>query len=317
MIVSSSNEITEYHCNSIYQQTGETVHVFANMEEIPLAVRREATILLTYGNDLTASTLDTFKSLHWIQMLSVGLDDLPFERLHKRGILVTHAKGIHVVPMSEYVLGTMLYFEKHFDRFLLNQRNRQWDRDTLVGELHQNSVLVFGTGVIGKEIAKKCKLFGMMVDGVNTSGREVEPFDSVFALDVAQSKLKDYSYIVIILPLTSDTYHLFSKEMLQQLHPNAVLINVGRGGIMDEEELYKILADKRIRGAALDVYKQEPLPKEHKFWELDNVLLTQHMSAKSNRYVDRCVDIFIENIKQYKHKQDRRLVNLVNLEKQY
>ncbi|PSL46992.1 phosphoglycerate dehydrogenase-like enzyme [Salsuginibacillus halophilus] len=318
MIVSTTDEWTKAQIRTFAEVTDEPMHIYTNIEQIPDEVKAETTILITFGNDLTSENVPLFKKLKWIQLLSAGLEDLPFNELRTLNPIITNARGIHTRPMAEYTLGAMLYFEKHFDRFLSLKKKKTWDRDRLVGELIEQKAIVFGTGAIGQSVAASASYFDMVVHGVNTSGKAQDPFDEVFTLEDGLARINDYAYVILVLPLTPDTHGLFSEEVLKRLNDDAVLINVGRGGLVDEDALVDMLTKRKIKGAALDVFIEEPLPKEHPFWELENVLLTHHMSAKSAHYLTRCMDILTKNLTAVRRgASDLELINYVNLTNRY
>ncbi|WP_096437047.1 D-2-hydroxyacid dehydrogenase [Alteribacter populi] len=317
MIVSTTDEILDHHHEKVKKETGEEIYTYPHIDAIPAEIEKDIEILITYGNDLTDRNILRYPNLKWIQMLSAGLEDLPFSTLRKQGLLVTSAKGIHAIPMSEYIIGGMLHFEKHFHRYLHLQKNQEWERETLVGELNDQSVLIYGTGTIGVKIAEKAKFFDMKVHGVNTSGRPVAPFDHVHTLEQAEKKVHEYAYVVIVLPSTKETKGTFSGDYLQKLHKDAVLINVGRGDLIDEDALVDLLNERKIRGAILDVFQTEPLPKGHALWTLENVIITPHMSAKSHRYLGRCMDILLSNYKKYQCEQPDEMINRVDLSRHY
>ncbi|GAB3794010.1 D-2-hydroxyacid dehydrogenase [Virgibacillus kimchii] len=316
MIASTTKNILDSHVKEVKKVCNEDIHIFSNIREIDYKAKQNIEILLTYGNDLNKSEIMNFPRLKWVQLLSAGIEELPFSTLKKKEIIITNAKGIHSIPMSEYVIGTMLYFEKNFTYFLKMQKNAVWKQKT-VGELYGKKVLIFGTGAIGKEIAKKANLMGMHVDGVNTKGQTHPPFSQVFTLSESFTHIGNYSYIVIVLPLTPTTKGIFSERVLQKINKSAVLINIGRGEIIDEKYLYKILKEEKIRGAVLDVFQKEPLPEEHPFWGLENVLITPHVSSESDKYIDRCIKIFKENLIAYRGGAIKKLINRVDLNRYY
>ncbi|MGE5700962.1 MAG: D-2-hydroxyacid dehydrogenase [Clostridia bacterium] len=295
MIVSTTDELLYQHVKRIVEHTGETPLVYAAIEDIPASVAEQTTCLITFGNDLTADNIRAFPKLQWIQMCSAGLEDLPFSALHERGILVTSATGIHVVPMSEYVVLCMLHFEKDMERYRSLKEQKVFDRTKLVGELIHREVLIYGTGVIGQAVANLLKVFRMEVYGVNTSGRPVEPFRETYKLGEETERLESADYVISILPSTSQTRGLFSADYLERMKRDAVLISIGRGDVIDENHVVDMLKNGRLKGAAFDVFQKEPLPVDSPLWECENLILTPHMSAKSIHYIDRCVDIFLHN----------------------
>ncbi|WP_019123025.1 D-2-hydroxyacid dehydrogenase [Brevibacillus massiliensis] len=309
MIVSTTDELLPRHVQEIVEKTGEEPAVFASIEEIPQEIAKQTEILLTYGNDLTCDNIRLFENVKWIQLFSAGLEDLPLQDLHERQIRLTNAAGIHVRPMSEYVIMCMLHFEKDMHRYNALKRQKVYDRTKLVGELPGREVLIYGTGVIGQAVARSLSVFETKVYGVNTSGRPVEPFLQTFRIGDELDRLQTADYVISILPSTPLTSGLFSPERLDLLKPDAVFISIGRGDVVDEHYVAEMLATGRLKGAAFDVFQQEPLPESSPLWECDNLILTPHMSAKSIYYVDRCVEIFIENLLSY--RKDKPMKNVV------
>lgn len=315
MIVSTTNEILPRHVERIAQEAGSAPLVFSSMGDIPADVAAQTEALITFGDDLAAENLERFPRLQWIQIIRAGLDNLPYRYVHERGIRVTNASGIHVKPMSEYVVLCMLHFEKDMERYRALKEQKKYDRTKLVGELAGREALIYGTGVIGKAVAEKLKLFDVRVRGVNTSGRPVEPFDTTYALGEEDDVYEQADYVITILPSTTQTRGFFSAERLDRMKPEAVFISIGRGDAVDENHVVQMLKDGRLRGAAFDVFQQEPLPEDSPLWECENLLLTPHMSAKSIYYIDRCVDIFLHNWKALRHQTE--MINVVDITKEY
>lgn len=313
MILATTNELLPRHVQHIFEQTGEQVHVYPTIEETPQEIAEQTEILLTFPNNITHANpepinIGKLPRLKWLQLLSAGIDELPLDQIKERGICLTNASGIHVVPMSEYVLMCMLYFEKDMDRYFAHKQQKIFDRTKLVGELLNREVLIYGTGVIGTGVARTLRFFQAKVYGVNTSGRAVEPFLQTYKLDEAMERLRTADYVVSILPATPETTGLFSREYLENLKPEAVFINIGRGSLVDEEYVATMLRSGRLRGAALDVFQTEPLPADSPLWDCPNLILTPHMSAKSIYYMDRCVEIFVENLLAYRQQKAMRNV---------
>jgi phosphoglycerate dehydrogenase-like enzyme len=320
VIVSASPEIMRRHQEKIRNETGEDILVYPSMDEIPQSIADETEILITFGNNLcdpepAPVNLSRFPKLKWIQLLSAGIEDLPLREVEERGISVTNVSGIHVIPMSEYVLLCMLHFEKDMERYRSLKQQKIFDRSKLVGELIGREVLIYGTGVIGQAVARVLGFFQVKVYGVNTSGRPVEPFLETYSIGQERERLATADYVISILPSTSQTRGLFSRERLELMKPEAVLISIGRGDVVDEEYVVEMLKAGRLKGAAFDVFKKEPLPPESPLWECENLILTPHMSAKSIYYMDRCVDIFITNLRSYRNGGP--MINVVDTSREY
>lgn len=286
--------------SSIYSNGGVLKGEIDGNVALPL---EKVEVLITYGSDVTKENLDMMPSLKWVQVFQSGVEEIPFEELEKRNIRLSNVKGIHGIPMAEYTLSKMLFFSRDIKRFINEQKNHIWNREDLVGEIHGKTVSIFGAGTIGKVIAEKAKAFGMHVIGVNTSGRSSEYFDEMFTLSDKKIVLEKSDFVVLLLPLTKTTYHCIGREELKYMKKDAVLINIGRGGLIDTEALISELENNAIKGAALDVFEEDPLPFNHPLWDLDNVILTPHLAAKTVHYLDRCIQKFEENFSCYVNEQ--------------
>ena len=275
-----------------------------------------AEIFITYGEDLSAEDIEKAKNLKWISVMSAGVEKLPFEAIQARNILVTNARGVHQIPMAEYTLGLMLRHAKRFDRFLFEQKERNWNRRIETEELHGATVLVLGAGAIGGEIAKRCQLFGMYTIGVNTSGKKAEYFNEMYRLDQWEKPLPQADYIISVLPSLESTTHLLQKKHFELMKESAVFINIGRGSLVATEVLIQALQDQDIGHAYLDVVEQEPLPKDNPLWTMGNVTITPHISGKSKRYLPRAFDIFSHNFHIYKGVPGE-MKNVIQLDRRY
>lgn len=275
-----------------------------------------AEILLTYGEDLTDQIIEKCSALKWIMVISAGLELMPFDAIMRRNILVTNARGIHVGPMAEYALGLILMFSRRFTELYRNQLEHRWDRTIRIDELAGQQLGVIGAGAIGTEIAKRAKAFGMTTVGVAASLREQEGFDRMLDRSGLDELLAGSDYVVVIVPLTPQTQGMIGERELSLMKPDAVLINIARGAVVDEEALLQALLERKIRGAGLDVFRQEPLPQDHPFWDLDNVVLTPHLSSRSPKYMERAQRIFQHNLQAYLG-QEQDLINVIDPRKGY
>jgi phosphoglycerate dehydrogenase-like enzyme len=258
-----------------------------------------AQILITYGEDLTDDIIARCAQLKWIHVLSAGLELMPFNGIAERDILVTNARGIHIIPMAEYTIGLILMFSRRFVELYQNQLAHNWDRTIRIDELHGQTLGVVGAGAIGSEIAKRAKAFGVHTVGVATTKREQEGFDDIYDRSGLDELLRKSDYVVVITPLTDATRGLIGEREISLMKESAVLINIARGPIVDEAALLQALQQQKIRGAGLDVFEQEPLPEDHPFWTLKNVVLTPHLAARSPKYMERAQEIFRHNLSVY------------------
>ncbi len=274
-------------------------------------------ILVTYGEDLTTELIEKSQYLKWIQVISAGIDKLPFAAIKEKNLMVTNAKGIHYIPMAEYTFSVILQVARKTNLLHENQIKSYWDRTVRVSEIQDTTLGVIGIGSIGKGIVDIAKAFHMKVVGMNTDGRPVPNVDQVFKPDEMKELLAISDYIVVIVPLTEKTYHLIDKDAFEGMRESAYIINIARGEVIDELALIDALKTKKIAGAVLDVFSTEPLPENHPFWTLDNCIVTPHLSGRSPKYMNRALDIFIENLDKYLNKEYTRMKNLIDVKKGY
>lgn len=307
MLLTTIDEMPDKHLNTIKELCDMPVKVEANLDASALPLE-DVEILITYGFGINRGLLDRMPALKWIQVFQTGVEHIPLNEVHKRGIVLTNVKGIYGKPMSEYVMSIVLYITRDIPRFVRNQKLHKYDRRELVDEVNGKTMGIFGTGMIGKEVAKKAKAFEMNVLGFNSTGRPVPHFDETYTWDKKDEMLRRSDFIVLLLPLTEKTRHFIGKREFSIMKKGACLINIGRGPLIDESALVESMERGDIRGAALDVFNEEPLPEHSPLWDLDNVLITPHLSGKTVRFFERCIDIFAKNYKAYTEKRPMHFV---------
>ncbi len=272
---------------------------FANKEKLTLLLR-EAEVIYGWIHHFPKNLAERTSRLKWIQTMSAGVDRMPGEIL-KSHVRIATARGLHRTPMGEVVLEMMLMFVKDAPSCLLMKQAREWQRfrpKLLKGQ----TVGILGLGTIGREIARLCKAFGMKVIGVRRSGGPESPFpdvDRVYPRERLPELLAESDFVVLALPLTKETKGMIGEKELRGMKPSAYLINVARGAIVDEGALLRALEEKWIAGAGLDVFIQEPLPPESKFYELPNVIFSPHISGDMPDYELRATEVFCENLRRY------------------
>ena len=198
--------------------------------------------------------------------------------------------------MAEHVLGTMLPSSRCLIEAWENQKAHPWKRLSPADELFGKTAAIIGLGSIGREIAKHLKNMGMPIVAVKQK-ESTEPFvDQLFSIDHLPDALSCADYVIVTLPLTPQTKKLFNLRTFNMMKENAFFINVSRGDVVEEPDLIKVLTEKRIRGAALDVFTTEPLPEDSPLWDVPNLFITPHYSAISPMYLDRSLKIFRNNL---------------------
>jgi len=214
-------------------------------------------------------------------------------------VTVTSASGVHAGPLAEFVILGLLAFTKGLPRILVDQTERRWEHYPMP-ELRGQTILIVGFGSIGEEVGRLARAFGMHVIGVNRSGRSASPHaDEVYDSGRLRDLLPAADALVLTLPSTDETRMMIDSDAFQRMRPGTVLVNVGRGGVVDEGALVSALREGRLRGAVLDVFATEPLPSNSPLWDMSNVLITPHTAALSRLENARIVELFSENLKRY------------------
>jgi len=255
--------------------------------------------------------------LRWVQATSSGIGPLVAEiGLADSHVRVTNAAGVHAQPLAEFVLMAVLYFLKEMPRLTRWKKERHWER--FCGrELAGSKMLLIGLGKVGGRIAELSAAMGVEVIGHRRSTSRKPPLGVARMVDRAglDAALPDTDLLVIAAPETPETLNLVDRRRLQLLPPHAVLVNVGRGSLVDEGALIELLESGRLSGAALDVFTHEPLPPNSPLWAMPNVIVSPHSASTVMQENDRLVDLFIENLHRYLHGQP--LLNEFNHDGRY
>ena len=272
----------------------------------------EAEILFGYG--VAPAILKEARALRWVHKASAGVEDVVFAPERPSALRLTRTDGAAIAPrMIEYVLGAIFFFTQDSARATRQQRERRWDTYE-VDRAEGCTVGVAGLGDIGSAIARRLAGNGMRVLGWRRSPAEVEGVAHVFAGDAElQAFVSACDFVVAVLPATAETDRLFDAEAFAAMRSGAVFINVGRGNCVDEQALVAALRSRQLRGAALDVFAQEPLPPASPLWALDNLLLTPHVSGPL--VPEEVVSGFLDNYARYRAGQP--LLREVDLAKGY
>ncbi len=270
--------------------------------------RADILMVTDFRTDLLKDVWPEHHRLRWIHATSAGVDALMIPPIRDSEIPVTNARGVFDRPIAEFVLGQILIFAKDFQNSFRYQQQREWrHRDT--ERIEGKQVLVVGAGSIGRQIARLLSAAGLRVDGVARSARSEDPdFGRVHAADTLLRHLPDADYVVIAAPLTDDTRGLFGAEAFKAMRPQARLINIGRGPIVQTDALLQALELGDIGGAALDVFEQEPLPANHPLWEQPNVIISAHMAGDVMGWRETLTEQFIDNFRRWQRGDSLRNV---------
>ncbi|WP_224268613.1 D-2-hydroxyacid dehydrogenase [Haloprofundus salinisoli] len=247
------------------------------------------------GFSLDADELDAAPNLELFACVYAGTGHLELDSFAERGVAVTNASGVHGPNIAEYALGAILSFARGFDTAWRRKERAEW-RSYQATEVHGSRVAVVGLGAIGESIVDRLEPFGVHTIGVRYSPEKGGPTDEVYGFDEIHEALADSDYVVVAAPLTETTAGLIGESALRTMPPHSVLVNVGRGPIVDTDALVSTLQTNGLRGAALDVTDPEPLPREHPLWSFDNVLVTPHNAGHTPKYWARRADIMARNL---------------------
>jgi phosphoglycerate dehydrogenase-like enzyme len=241
--------------------------------------------------------------LRWIQAIGSGISQYGVCGLDRGGIMLTNGAGISSAPISEWVIGRIFSIFKRFDVHAEQQRAHHWE--PAYGELIAGkTVVVVGLGAIGCEVAWRCAALGMRVIGIRRSpcqpGEEPRGVERVYPPDRLRDIVGEADVVVSAVPASADTTNLFDARMFAAMAPYSVFINVGRGVSVDEEALVGALRGGRLRAAALDVTRQEPLPPDSPLWDVPNLYLSPHSSPAPKAYMERVWALFLDNLEAYR-----------------
>jgi glyoxylate/hydroxypyruvate reductase len=250
-----------------------------------------------------AAVVRSNRGLRWVQGTAAGTGEqveaagLTAEELER--VMITSSSGVHVGPLAEFCLLGLLAFTKDLPRLRADQHAHHWDHYPMA-ELRGGTLLVLGLGAIGTEVARLAKAFGLHTIGINRGGAsDSTEVDEAHAPDRLHDLLGRADAVVVTLPLTTETRGMLDAQAISRMKPGAIVVNAGRGGVVDEPALVAALREHRLTGAALEVFATEPLPTDSPLWDLPNVLISPHTAALSVHENERIVELFTENLRRY------------------
>lgn len=272
-----------------------------------------------FGFGFTADLLHAAHRLRWVHSAAAGVGSVLASGVAASDILLTNSAGIHGPPIAEFVIAGILHFLRGLDVAIAQQRRGEWSKrffvaeDSPLREISECRVLIVGTGGLGGESARRLAGLGATCVGVRRRPELGAPegFAAVVGQDGLDEELPKADVLVLAAPFTADTSELMTRERLMRLPKGAIVVNVARGALLDEDAVADLLEDGRLRGAVLDVFREEPLPASSRLWSLPNALIMPHVSPVSpRRYWPRQLDLFLANWHRYDRGEP--LLNLVD-----
>lgn len=309
--------VDEERLAKIREAAGEMIVVNAQSDS---EAQREVAEAEAFFGKMTPELLASSTKLQWVQSPTASLEHYLFPDLVSHPCRLSNMRGLFSDVIADHVMGFVLCFARNLHLYLRQQREHVWEplggesartnsaqgpgHVTAIDKAHLHlsdcTLGVVGVGHIGKEICLRASAFGMKLLGVDPVRRSVdEVLLDVWPTDRLPALLEGSDFVVIAAPHTPETEKMFGAEQFRRMKRSGYLINIGRGAIVDQKELTKALETGEIAGAALDVFEEEPLPKDHPLWDMPNVLITPHVAAASPRIAERHLETLLENLRQF------------------
>lgn len=242
--------------------------------------------------------IEKFINLEYIQLTSAGYDRVPMEYINEHNININNARGVYSIPMAEFAIAGVLQLYKHMDRFAENQKDALWNKERNLLELFGKTVCIVGCGNVGTECANRFKAFGCKVVGVDIVTRKDENYSKIELIDNIDEVLAVSDIVVLTLPLTEHTFHIMNKDRFEKMKKESVLVNIARGAVVDTAAMIEALDNKKLGGAVLDVFEEEPLDEKNRLWSMKNVIVTPHNSFVGDGNGERLSRVIINNLKK-------------------
>jgi phosphoglycerate dehydrogenase-like enzyme len=261
-----------------------------------------------FGFGITADLFRAARKLKWVHSSAAGVGNVLKSGIADSDVLLTNSAGIHGPPIGEFVVASILHFTRGLDVAIAQQQRSEWNKaffvadDSPIREVDGSRILIIGTGGLGGEAARRLTALGATCIGIRRRPELGAPagFAAVAAMDKLEEELPRADALVLAAPLTPDTLELMTRARLELLPRHAIVVNVARGAMLDENALADLLESNRLRGAALDVFREEPLAKTSRLWGLRSALVVPHVSPVSpGRFWPRQLDLFLDNWRRY------------------
>ncbi len=266
-------------------------------------------VIIALGHHIPNALIAKAKNLKWVQALTTGTDTLTAPGVLPPHVLLTSTRGIHGPQMSELAFMNMIALQRNFRKMQRNQAEakwEQWGQPILEGK----TIVIVGLGLLAEHLAERCKLFGMTTIGVSGGRGKAPHFDEVHPRSELVKLASRADFLMLLVPYSPDTHHLINRDVIAAMKPSAFLINLARGGVLDEAALIEHLQAGKIAGAGLDIFSKQPLPPDNPLWTMPNVIITPNIGGRSDRFVEQTMRIVEPNLQAF---LDGRLKDLQNL----
>ncbi|MDO8877472.1 MAG: D-2-hydroxyacid dehydrogenase [Pseudolabrys sp.] len=270
----------------------------------------ETDVLLCFSPPMADHVVRDAPRLKWIQALGTGVDNIVDLPSLGKEVVVTNIRGIHGAPVSEATIAYMLSLARGMPQSALAQTRSAWERWP-AKLLDGKTVGIYGIGLIAEYLAPICKAFGMRTIGFSGTPRAATGFDRMVARTNLIATVPELDFLVALAPLTAETRHVIGEQVFAAMKPTAYLVNVARGGVVDETALIDALENGRIAGAALDVFSEEPLPATSPLWKTRNLTIFPHLGGYSEGYEDRAMPTIESNMRKFLSGDMKSMINIV------
>lgn len=313
------NTLGDQHLNAIQQAAphAQIVVVRNRTEWDQCSKEIGAKVQVGLGQWIWGSSCIQLPNLKWFHQNGSGVDWLlQSPEIVSSKLVLTNSAGTNVVPIAEHVITFMLMFSRGFHHHLRQQPQRGWDRSAAATELEGTTLGLIGVGRIGAKVAEKAKSMKLQVIGLRRNPSRSDPYvDKMIGPANLHELLALSDWVVIAAALTAETIGMIGEKEIKAMKPSAHLINVARGALVQEKALVRALKKGWIAGAGLDVFEEEPLPKNSPLWNLDNVIITPHHSSASPGLTNRLIELFVDNLRRY--QSGKPLINIVDKQRGY
>jgi phosphoglycerate dehydrogenase-like enzyme len=271
----------------------------------------QADVLITFGPHLhDGAILRTAANLKWVQALGTGVDGIVDQPHLPANVVVTNIRGIHGEAVSEAAIAAMLALGRRLPESIRNQDRRKWVRWP-AKLIDRKTVGIYGIGLIAEALAPRCKALGMTVIGFTATKRDVPGFDRMHLRGELTKVAGELDFLVLLAPFTEETRNVINADVFAAMKPGSYLVNVARGGIVDEDALIAALDSGRLAGAALDVFQTEPLPPDHRLWSMPNIIVTPHLGGFCDTYAERALPTIEHNMACFLRGDITGMINVV------
>jgi phosphoglycerate dehydrogenase-like enzyme len=284
----------------------------ASLECTPALDRMgEADAILSYGRAFDAECLARATKLKWFQCLITGTDHIT-PVLKGSKIILTNARGIHGPQMAEMAILHMMMLSRRIPEIVRNQAAHIWERIN-PRVLDRRTIVILGVGAIAEHTARVCKAFGMTTIGVSRTPRAIDGFDAIYPREHLLEAAARADFLLALVPYNKENDKVINAAVFAAMKPTAYLINLARGGVVDEAALLEALRERKIAGAGLDVFAEAPLPTAHPFWSMDNVFITPFIGGRSDQYEENIMSIIKPNLRAFLAGHGERMINRVEV----